>query len=406
MLFRYPGRFTIAVLTIPSIATAWWYRPIGNHEGNVNGPERSGWPYMSKRNIQEELHSTPAFINIARNIVTPVVVIFWRFILNYSPFGGELTLVHDENYDKFVAAMIRRKSNQAIITVANHRSLLDDPLVMCNLLPWHVAIQPKYLRWAACSQEYCFTLPSLITAFFGAGKTLGVWRGGGVNQRQWLDYARHVFNGDWCHVFPEAGIWQNADGTLGGRGAFQNPENNTKNITRDDSGKLKWGIGKLIAHAPVTPIVVPFYHIGMERMLEQNPKTRRLMKPLIDALLRCPLDKGVHIAFGEEIDFTDLLLEYEIKNKCKLKKFTTSSKADSMKYMIDNPNKLMSIANNIDNEGVLNFHQYWDSSPSELELYHKITLRIEAKMIELEKKQPAYIQRHPSSSAIGNTVNK
>lgn len=27
-------------------------------------------------------------------------------------------------------------------------------------------------------------------------------------------------------------------------------------------GRLKWGVGKLIARAPHRPIVVPIYHIG------------------------------------------------------------------------------------------------------------------------------------------------
>lgn len=31
-------------------------------------------------------------------------------------------------------------------------------------------------------------------------------------------------------------------------------------------GPLKWGVGKLIADCEVTPVVVPFYHRGMEEV--------------------------------------------------------------------------------------------------------------------------------------------
>ena len=75
---------------------------------------------------------------------------------------------------------------------------------MCNILPWHIGIQPRYLRWAICAQDFCYNekLPSLINAFFGTGQSLPVWRGGGINQKSWLDFARHVADGEWCHVFP------------------------------------------------------------------------------------------------------------------------------------------------------------------------------------------------------------
>ena len=48
---------------------------------------------------------------------------------------------------------------------------------------------------------------ALVAAFFGAGKTIPIVRGDGINQKYLLDFARHVAAGEWCHIFPEGGCW-------------------------------------------------------------------------------------------------------------------------------------------------------------------------------------------------------
>ena len=50
--------------------------------------------------------------------------------------------------------------------------------------------------------------------------------------------------GAWLHLFPEAKI------------------NDTKTFIR-----LKWGVGRLVADSDETPIVLPFYHYGMDEIL-------------------------------------------------------------------------------------------------------------------------------------------
>ena len=32
-------------------------------------------------------------------------------------------------------------------------------------------------------------------------------------------------------------------------------------------GRLKWGVGRLIAHSHKTPTVIPFYHTGMSEVM-------------------------------------------------------------------------------------------------------------------------------------------
>ena len=34
--------------------------------------------------------------------------------------------------------------------------MLDDPAMMSSILPFWMSVQPKFIRWSVCSQEFCF----------------------------------------------------------------------------------------------------------------------------------------------------------------------------------------------------------------------------------------------------------
>ena len=80
-------------------------------------------------------------------------------------------------------------------------------------------------------------------------------------------------------------------------------------------GKLKWGVRKLIAHAPITPVVIPFAHHGMERLLLRDEDTgrARFRDDFLASLLPRALCRGINnrlrmrVIFGEEIVFDDLI---------------------------------------------------------------------------------------------------
>jgi monolysocardiolipin acyltransferase len=124
------------------------------------------------------------------------------------------------------------------------------------LLPTDIKHDPDYIRWTLCSQEICFKKTALA-AIFGAGKIMPIRRGGGIDQPLLLRFAQKIASGDWVHVFPEGKVVQS--GQLG--------ENYLGTRSVEDAneiGRLKWGVGKIIAHSPVDVHVIPIHHKGME----------------------------------------------------------------------------------------------------------------------------------------------
>lgn len=342
----------------------------------------------------------PLLLQWARGISIGITTLAIRILMNTY---GKYEIVDDECYQKFleVAITARRDQQQestsdqstsiqqkrGLLTVSNHRSLFDDPGIISCLLPLPHAIQPSYQRWGICSQEYCFNdaLPSLIKGYIGAGQVLPICRGQGINQQLLLDFGRHLANGEWCHIFPEGGVWQWEE--LGGRrklpGGYAlgsasdfapsttatttnanstrsdddndniNSNNNKKkeqqssiiipattqhkSLPNSPSGKLKWGVGKLIAHAPTPPVVIPFSHVGMEKLLPQDEISGKtyLRKDFGKSVLKFLFPKfddkvdgngndggngsgdgsglRIRIQFGHEIKFDDLIQEHEDK---------------------------------------------------------------------------------------------
>lgn len=66
------------------------------------------------------------------------------------------------------------------------------------------------------------------------------------------------------------------------------------NMTKENM-RLKWGVGRMIFESPVTPIVIPIWHIGMDEVLPNYPPYRLRSR------------KNLTFNFGRPIDFTDMV---------------------------------------------------------------------------------------------------
>ncbi|CAF0800627.1 unnamed protein product [Brachionus calyciflorus] len=185
-------------------------------------------------------------------------------------------VVHLENFNNVI---YNRPKEKPLITVCNHYSCCDDPVVFGAILPFSTYLSPQkpHLRWSLAAREVCFSKPwhSLL---FRLGKVLPIDRGHGVYQPVMNQILEELEKGDWLHIFPEGKV------------------NETKEHIR-----LKWGVGRLVADSKVTPIVLPFYHYGLDDILPNR-------KPYVPQI-----GQKATIVFGKPIYFDDMLKELREK---------------------------------------------------------------------------------------------
>ncbi|CAD6238663.1 GSCOCG00008508001-RA-CDS [Cotesia congregata] len=209
--------------------------------------------------------------NFASTLTFAAVGIVSKLIIQWL----NKTTVHNKHI--FEKALNQRPRDVPLITVSNHDSCFDDPGIWASLDFRHV-LNRKKMRWSLAAHDICFT-NSLHSYFFMLGKCIPTVRGDGVYQEAINFCIEKLAQGDWVHVFPEGKV------------------NMFKEYIR-----LKWGVGRLILESPVTPIVVPIYHVGMDQVLPNEP-------PYIIKLF-----KKVTIKYGEPIDFSKLLAELRASN--------------------------------------------------------------------------------------------
>ena len=150
-----------------------------------------------------------------------------------------LNTTHVHGEERFLAAYEARLPGQGIVTVSNHVTAVDDPGAVMPIIPASWLLQPHRLRWTLCARDRCFTNP-FVGAILSAGRVLPVDRGGGAGQPLMDAVVGKLDAGDWVHMFPE-GARQPVEGGL---------------------GRMRPGVGRLIADARVPPVVLPFYHRG------------------------------------------------------------------------------------------------------------------------------------------------
>lgn len=201
-------------------------------------------------------------------------------VYNHDVFNRELRKLEAYNlsHDKPGDASSTVKSNELaqsttgcthhdapkpLITLSNHISCIDDPVLWAVLLPFNYYFtKTDSVRWSAAAVDICFS-KSWHSAFFSLGKTFPIIRGIGVNQPA-MDFALALLrHHQWLHMFPEGRVMRNDKQEV---------------LSNLDKGYIfKWGISKLILDYfnNVTPDntrsnseirILPFYHLGMDKV--------------------------------------------------------------------------------------------------------------------------------------------
>lgn len=195
------------------------------------------------------------------NWFTPVIVHTVAYISKF--IMQILNRIDIINREEFLST--ERREKRALITFSNHNSLFDDPFLVACFGPVRI-VGSRYI--AADAQN--FFSRKFTGYIFGQGRCVPIVRGAGM-QQPGFDYLKKVLSeGGWVHIFPE--------GTRN-----RNPEQGLQsNFTH--------GIAHLILASK--PIVLPFYHLGMEKILPVGSNLPRI-------------GKSIKVLFGNKIDLSE-----------------------------------------------------------------------------------------------------
>ena len=131
----------------------------------------------------------------------------------------------------------------------------------------------------------------------GGGNVIPLDRSGSLEQPLFKLFQEKLGNGSWCHIFAEGKVRQNW--------RF-NVENEPV------LGDFKFGVGKLIAHCEVSPIVIPIYHRGMDGVIPEkvlnDKKSKRASTPISVVPRR---GNEISLYVGEPLDFTEKIKEFK-----------------------------------------------------------------------------------------------
>ncbi|KAI9317967.1 acyltransferase-domain-containing protein [Dichotomocladium elegans] len=171
--------------------------------------------------------------HVGSTIVIGAVGMVAKILLKYM----ETTRVY--NLDGFTAMVNETDRERGLITVSNHESVWDDPIIW-GVLPSSTLFDIHKMRWVLGAADICYTT-LFRSIFFSLGQAIPTIRGMGIYQPA-VDFAiRKANDGDWIHIFPEARV------------------NQTDSMIR-----FKWGVGRIVMESKKCPIVVPVWHNGKE----------------------------------------------------------------------------------------------------------------------------------------------
>ncbi|XP_078040620.1 tafazzin, phospholipid-lysophospholipid transacylase isoform X3 [Augochlora pura] len=214
--------------------------------------------------IIPKLRNPSSLWNFASSITFAAVGIFSKIIIEWL----NKTTVYNKHI--MTRALDFRPKNVPLITVSNHHSCFDDPGIWATL-DLRYLLSRRKMRWSLAAHDICFT-NTWHSYFFMLGRCIPVIRGGGIYQEAMDFCVEKLAAGDWLHVFPEGKV----------------------NMLKENM-RLKWGVGRLIMESPVTPLVIPICHLGMDDVLPNEPPYWLRM------------GNKVTMNYGDPIDFSDLV---------------------------------------------------------------------------------------------------
>ncbi|EJD38157.1 acyltransferase-domain-containing protein [Auricularia subglabra TFB-10046 SS5] len=163
----------------------------------------------------------------------------------------------------------QNRTHRGVLTVSNHVSVLDDPL-MWGVLPAQSYFDSRRMRWTLGASDILFTRP-ILSAFFRSGQVVETFRGSGIRQAAIDNAVKQLDRGDWIHLFPEGKVNQ----ILSAQAQLL---------------RFKWGIGRMLMDTERTPVVIPMWLTGFDQVMPEKRSFPRFLPRI---------RKDITITFGE-----------------------------------------------------------------------------------------------------------
>ncbi|KAI0776935.1 acyltransferase-domain-containing protein [Trametes elegans] len=175
-----------------------------------------------------------------------------------------------------------RNHGRGIVTMCNHISTLDDP-VLWGVLPARFYRDSWKTRWTLGASDIMFTNP-VFSTFFRYGQVIETFRGKGIFQPAIDNAIQKLNQGDWIHLFGEGRVNQDSS-----------------NPSSPNAGRLlrfKWGIGRIMMEAQKPPVIIPMWLTGFDKLMPEGRTAPYKFFPKPGAALS--------ITFGEPVPAKDI----------------------------------------------------------------------------------------------------
>ncbi|KAJ3867662.1 acyltransferase-domain-containing protein [Lentinula novae-zelandiae] len=172
-----------------------------------------------------------------------------------------------------------REHDRGIVTISNHISTLDDPVTWGILPVTYYLRSSRFTRWTLGASDIMFT-NSVFSTFFRYGQVFETFRGKGIYQPAVDNAIEKLDQGCWVHLFGEGKVNQ--------PDTYQKDENGFAVLPR-----FKWGVGRILSSTARSPIVIPMWITGFDKLMPEGRSFPFKYFPRIGARLS--------ITFGEPL---------------------------------------------------------------------------------------------------------
>jgi monolysocardiolipin acyltransferase len=199
-------------------------------------------------------------------------------------------------------------NTRPLITIANHRSVVDDPLVWALFSFKEFCSNISRFRYILAANDICFT-NTLYNTFFSLGRCVPCVRGDGVFQRGVDLCIDKLSNNGWVHIFPEAEV-------------------TTTPI------RIKWGVARMIADSKLPPILLPMWTRGMaDAWPNTKPYFPRIGKT-VEIHVGTPLDTSIWISEPTIENETELQRRKRLADLVQEKLYSLGERVENKKFII------------------------------------------------------------------------